>query len=102
MNEAGMLSAPQLTIIGDRINPGFHALGLLPEDNYVLGVSKTNLGIVRRAATSAPRRHWGAQRFLLAKGQAFDAVLLEASPFHCPDNLRRVKAVFRAGTPLTV
>ena len=44
-----------ITVIGDRINPGFHALGLLPEDNYVLGVSKTNLGIVRhrRAAPGA-------------------------------------------------
>lgn len=55
-----------------------------------------------RSATSAPRRHWGARSLLLEKGQVFDAVLLEASPFDRPDNLRRVKAVFRAGTRLTM
>lgn len=53
-----------------------------------------------RAATSAPRRHWGMTSYLLAKGMVFDAALFNGSPFDSPGSLRNVAAVFRAGVPL--
>ena len=53
-----------------------------------------------RAATSAPRRNWDMPSSLLAKGVAFDAVLLNGSPFNSPGHLRDVAAVFRAGVPI--
>jgi imidazolonepropionase-like amidohydrolase len=53
-----------------------------------------------RAATSAPRRHWGMTSSLLAKGMEFDAVLLNGSPFDSPGFLHNVAAVFRAGVAI--
>lgn len=52
-----------------------------------------------RAATSAPRRHWGMTSCLLAQGMVFDAVLLDGSPFDATGFLRDVAAVFRSGVP---
>lgn len=73
-----------------------HGTGLLDELQWLheAGLSVT---AVLRAATGAARRHWG-EPALLAAGTAFDAVLLEASPFERFTVLREPLAVFRNGS----
>ena len=50
-----------------------------------------------RAATSAPRRHFGIAQPLLAAGAPFDALLLSASPFADLAALRRPLCVWSNG-----
>ena len=51
------------------------------------------------AATSAPRRHFGAPHPLLCAGADFDAVLLGASPLQDAAALRNVRRVWSRGGP---
>lgn len=49
-----------------------------------------------QAATAAARRHFGHTTPVLTHGAAFDAILLDASPFTRVDALRRPRRIFRA------
>jgi imidazolonepropionase-like amidohydrolase len=51
---------------------------------------------VLRAATAAPRRHFGDAQPRLAAGTPFDAVQLAASPFDHPQALRQLQRVWSA------
>lgn len=61
------------------------------------------LTAVLRAATSAPRRHFGDPHPLLAAGARFEAVQLDASPFAAPQALRFPRRVWAspASKPLS-
>jgi imidazolonepropionase-like amidohydrolase len=50
-----------------------------------------------RAATAAPRRHFGDAQPLLAAGALFDAVQLAASPFADPRALRELQRIWAGG-----
>jgi imidazolonepropionase-like amidohydrolase len=52
---------------------------------------------VLTAATSAPRRHFGAAHTTLVAGAGFDALLLPVSPFIDRAALRRPKQVWSSG-----
>lgn len=52
---------------------------------------------VLRAATASARRHFGLSHVRLEKGAAFDAMLLDASPFKDPGALRRPRQVWSSG-----
>lgn len=55
------------------------------------------MGEALAAATSVPRRHFGAPDPVLAPGARFEAVLLDASPFERTLALRAVRRVHGAG-----
>ncbi len=70
-----------------------HGVALFDEIDRFLDAGLP-VGAVLRAATSAPRRHFGDPHPLLSAGAPFEAVQLAASPFAAAQALRRPQRVW--------
>lgn len=73
-----------------------HGSALFDEIDHFLEAGLP-LAAALRAATAAPRRHFGEAQPRLAAGAPFDAVQLAASPFADPRALRQLQRVWSHG-----
>ncbi len=73
-----------------------HGTGLIDE-LFFLRQAGLSMEKVLAAATSTPRRLWGAAPANIAAGQPADLLILAGSPFDDPEFLRQGKAIYRGG-----